>query len=71
MDILIEVFAAQKTQREQLDTFLLQQIPYVTWNPCCYHGKLVSLFIEMPEKCSCHGLRVVATVSVLYFFTLA
>ena len=27
---------------------------YVTWNPCCYH-----------EKCSCHGLRVVATAFVL------
>ena len=24
-----------------------------------------------PEKCSCHGLRVVATVFVLYFFTSA
>ena len=29
--------------------------------------KLVSLFITMPEKCSCHGLRVVAIVFVLYF----
>ena len=37
MDVLIEVFAPQKTQREQ-------QITYVTWNPCCYHG-IVSLFI--------------------------
>ena len=26
MDVLIEVFAPQKTQREQPDTFLLQQI---------------------------------------------
>ena len=30
MDVLIEVFAPQKTQREQPDTFLLQQIEYVT-----------------------------------------
>ena len=45
MDVLIEVFAPQKTQREQPNTFLLQQITYVTWNPCCYHEKLVSLFI--------------------------
>ena len=37
MDVLIEVFAPQKTQREQ-------QITYMTWNPCCYHG-IVSLFI--------------------------
>ena len=27
---LIEVFAPQKTQKEQSDTFLLQQITYVT-----------------------------------------
>ena len=37
MDVLIEVFTPQKTQREQ-------QITYMTWNPCCYHG-IVSLFI--------------------------
>ena len=37
MDVLIEVFATQKFQREQPNTFLLQQITYVTWNPCCYH----------------------------------
>ena len=30
MDVLIEVFAPQKTQREQPDTFLLQQITYAT-----------------------------------------
>ena len=30
MDVLIEVFTPQKTQREQ-------QITYMTWNPCCYH----------------------------------
>ena len=30
MDALIEVFATQKAQREQPDTFPLQQIMYVT-----------------------------------------
>ena len=30
MDVLIEVLAPQKTQREEPATFLLQQITYVT-----------------------------------------
>ena len=30
MDALKEIFAPEKTQREQPDTFLLQQITYVT-----------------------------------------
>ena len=57
MDVLIDTFAPQTTQREQPDTFLLQQtknvldLKSVLFN----HGKLVCLFIEMPEKCSCHS----------------
>ena len=33
-DALIEIFVRQKTQREQPETFLLQQITYVTWKTC-------------------------------------
>ena len=45
MAVVIEVLNPQNTGREQPDTFLLQQITYVTWNLRCYHGKLVSLLI--------------------------
>ena len=27
-----------KDLKRQPDTFLQQQITYMTWNPCCYHG---------------------------------
>ena len=58
--------------RTTTDTFLLQQITYVTWNPSCYHGKLVSLFISMPAKCSCHGLPVWLQPFLFFvFLTLA
>ena len=33
-DALIEIFVRQKTQREEPETFLLQQITYVTWKTC-------------------------------------
>ena len=71
MNVLKEVFARQKTWREQTDTFLLQQITHVTWNPCCYHGKLCILFHLSAWKvrlswlvCGCH-------LFCSLFFTLA
>ena len=55
----------KKTQREQPDTILLQQITYVTWNPCCYPCILVHLNgwkVQLSWfACGCNRF-------VLYFF---
>ena len=44
MDVLIEVFAPQKTQREQ-------QITYMTWNPLLlsWNCILVQLRVSLPK----------------------
>ena len=66
MDVLTEVFAPQKTQREQPDTFFspannvrdLKSL-LLSWKTC------ILGHLNASEKCSCHGLRVVATVFIL------
>ena len=66
---VVEVFARQKTLREQPDTFLLQRTTHVAWNPCCLIcWKTCIIIYLMPNKCSCHDLHVVVTVLVLFFF---
>ena len=63
-DALIEIFVRQKTQREQPETFLLQQITHVTWKTCI----LVQLNARKVQlswlACGCHRFCSL-------FFTLA
>ena len=69
MDVLIEVFATQELGSKRATGHLSPTTNNVrdlkslllSWKTCI----LVHL---MPEKCSCRGLRVAATVFVLYFF---
>ena len=68
----LEVLTPRKTGREQPDTFLLQQITYVTWNLCCYHGKLdfVDSIFFLSTTFSIHLARKTYLFTVFGFLEL-